>query len=289
MINKKILILGGNGMLGKDMINAFMNHGFKNISYTTRKTKLKNNLKYIRLNIDKNIEPKIHKLKKLKFDIIINCIGIIKPRINENDIKSFEDTINVNALFPHKLANILNTNTKIFQITTDCVFSGDKGMYDENSKYDASDLYGMSKSLGEVKTNNLYNIRCSIIGRELSTSYSLVEWFLSQKNKKVNGFKDHLWNGVSTIVYSNLICSIIVNMIKIPNNLHIMPKDIVSKYKLLQIFEANFKNNVTVIPFISKSKIDRTLSTKFKKINNEIWNKSIYKKKLSINEIVKTI
>ncbi len=276
-------------MLGKDMISAFINHGFKNISYTTRSTKLNNNLKHLKFNIDKNMESKIQKLKKLKFDIVINCIGIVKPRIIENSIKSIEETLNVNTLFPHKLASILNNKTKIFQITTDCVFSGSKGNYDENSKYDASDLYGMSKSLGEVKYNNLYNVRCSIIGREINTSYSLVEWFLSQKNKKVNGFKDHLWNGVSTIVYSNLLCSIILHMIKIPNNLHILPKDKVSKYKLLQIFENHFKNNVTVIPFVSKSKIDRTLSTKFKNINNEIWNKSIYKKKLSINEIVKTI
>lgn len=296
MFNKKILILGGNGMLGKDMVNAFIKNGFKNITYTTRDKPLKineiknnKNVYFLKFNIDKNVESKLKKIDKLNFDIIINCIGVVKPRINQNNIESLKEAITVNSIFPHTLRNILNKNTLIFQIATDCVFSGKIGKYNENSLHDADDLYGKSKSLGEVNALNFFNLRCSIIGEELKNKYSLVEWYLSNQNKKINGFKDHYWNGVSTNVFSNLICSIIINKIKIPNVLHLTPKNSVSKFNLLRYLENRYKKNVVIKPFISKNPINRTLSTLFENVNNEIWNKSIYLKKITIKEIVNTI
>lgn len=296
MFNKKILILGGNGMLGKDMVNAFIKNGFKNITYTTRDKPLKineikknKNVYFLKFNIDKNVESKLKKIDKLNFDIIINCIGVVKPRINQNNIESLKEAITVNSIFPHTLRNILNKNTLIFQIATDCVYSGKIGKYNENSLHDADDLYGKSKSLGEVNALNFFNLRCSIIGEELKNKYSLVEWYLSNQNKKINGFKDHYWNGVSTNVFSNLICSIIINKIKIPNVLHLTPKNSVSKFNLLKYLENRYKKNVVIKPFISKNPINRTLSTLFENVNNEIWNKSIYLQKITIKEIVNTI
>lgn len=293
--NKKILILGGNGMLGKDMIRAFINNDFKNITYSTRKKPLdrkflKNkNVKFLKLSIDEKIEKNISKFLKNKFEIVINCIGIVKPRINEEKFTSFKNTINVNSLFPKILQDSMNKKTKIYQIATDCVYSGKEGHYDEKSYHDANDLYGKSKSLGEINASNFYNLRCSIIGKELNNKYSLVEWFLSNKNMPVNGFVDHHWNGVSTTVFSNLVCSIIINKIKIPNNFHIVPKNIVTKYSLLKYLNKRFENNSQVSPFKSKFKINRTLSTIFNEINDEMWNKSIYGKKMSIKEIVNTL
>ena len=140
-----------------------------------------------------------------------------------------------------------------------------------------------------MKALNFFNLRCSIIGKELNNKYSLVEWFLSNKNKTINGFKDHFWNGVSTVVFSNLVCSIIINNIKIPNNMHIIPKNKVSKYDLLNYLNKKFNNNTKINAHVSNLKINRTLSTLFKGINDELWNKSIYGKKMSIKEIVNTI
>lgn len=296
MLNKKILILGGNGMLGKDMINAFIKNGFQNITYTTRDKPLnidniKNHKKiyFLKLKIDKNIKSKLKKIDKSNFDIIINCIGIVKPRINQNNLESIKDAITVNSIFPHTLRYIINKNTLIYQIATDCVYSGKTGKYNEISLHDADDIYGKSKSLGEVNAFNFYNLRCSIIGEELKNKYSLVEWYLSNRNKQINGFKDHYWNGVSTNVFSNLICSIIINKIKIPKVLHLVPKNIVSKYNLLKYLENRYRRNVKIKPYISKNPINRTLSTSFEKINSEIWNKSIYSQKKTIKEIVNTI
>ena len=282
-------------MLGKDMIKAFLVNGFIDVTYTTRDKPLNNilllnkNVKFIKLNIIENIEKFISKIKKYNFEIIVNCIGVIKPRINENDLLSFKNTLYVNSIFPKILQNSLSKKTKIFQIATDCVYSGKKGNYNEISYHDADDLYGKSKSLGEIKASNFFNLRCSIIGQELKNKYSLVEWFLSNNNKTIKGYKNHYWNGVSTAVFSNLVCSIIINNIKIPNNIHIIPKDKVTKYDLLKYLNEKFNNNSKINPHISDLKINRTLSTLFKEINNELWNKSIYGKKMSIKEIVNTI
>ena len=184
MLKKKILIMGGDGMLGKDMVIAFKKNQFQNISFTTRNKNLNKNksdkkIRHLYLDINKNIDKNLDILNKHKFDIIVNCIGIIKPRISENDPRSIENALLVNSLFPHKLRKAMDPKCKIFQIATDCVFSGNNGNYTESSFHDATDIYGKSKSLGEVKSENFFNIRSSIIGIELKYKYSLLEWYLS--------------------------------------------------------------------------------------------------------------
>ena len=88
---------------------------------------------------------------------------------------------------------------KIYQIATDCVYDGSNKLYSENSLHNPLDVYGKSKSLGEVDNKNFFNIRASIIGKEIKNHKSLYDWFRNQnKNSKVNGFTNHLWNGITT-------------------------------------------------------------------------------------------
>ena len=227
-----------------------------------------------------------------KNDIIINCIGKIKPFINENNLNQIEAAIKVNSMFPLLLSKMIKIkNVKIYQIATDCVFSGSDGNYNEMSKHDALDVYGKSKSLGEVNIKNFFNIRASIIGKELDTKNSLVEWFLSnEKKEKIFGFKDHLWNGVTTSVFSQILYTIINEKINIPNNFHLVPKDKVSKYKLMQFLKNYYGfKDLKIIRKNSNNKINRVLETSHKLVNNEIWLKTKYKKKLSIKEIISTL
>ena len=227
-----------------------------------------------------------------KNDIIINCIGKIKPFINENNLDQISAAIKVNSLFPFELSKIIkHKKAKIYQIATDCVFSGDKGNYDEISKHDALDVYGKTKSLGEINKKNFFNIRVSIIGKELKSKNSLVEWFLSNKNKdKIFGFSNHLWNGVTTNVFAEILYTIISKKIKIPNNVHIVPKDKVNKYQLMNYLKYHFDFlNLKVIKKNSNMTINRVLNTKHKAINNKIWISSKFKKKLKIREIVSTV
>ena len=295
-----IIILGAHGMLGWQVLNQFKDSNFnlkcqvrskKNQRTLVKKLKLNNKISFFNFDLEKDKIEVLYK-KISKNDIIINCIGKIKPFINENNLNQIEAAIKVNSMFPLLLSKMIKIkNVKIYQIATDCVFSGSDGNYNEMSKHDALDVYGKTKSLGEVNIKNFFNIRASIIGKELDTKNSLVEWFLSnEKKEKIFGFKDHLWNGVTTSVFSQILYTIINEKINIPNNFHLVPKDKVSKYKLMQFLKNYYGfKDLKIIRKNSNNKINRVLETSHKLVNNEIWLKTKYKKKLSIKEIISTL
>lgn len=293
---KKFLILGSTGMLGSEVLKVFSDMANYKIYTNIRNYSLK---KFFRINNLLKItffkfdaqKDSLNKLKKYitKDTIIINCIGVIKPYINENNQDSVLNAIQINSLFPYKL-NLKFSKNKIYQIATDCVFSGKKGLYNEMNSHDAEDVYGKSKSLGEVNNKNFYNIRTSIIGKELNSSKSLYEWFVSQKkNSKINGFKNHLWNGLTTKAFAKVLISIIENNIKIPNNIHIMPKNLISKFEMLNIFKRICKKEIVIKGVNAEIKVNRTLSTNYPKLVKKIWEGTSYKKIPKIEEIILNI
>ncbi len=281
---KNILILGSTGMLGSEVLKVFSQKSNYSIStnirnkkhnFLLKKNKIQN-VRYFKFDLNKN---KVDILKKyLKSDtIIINCIGIIKPHINEKDNSSVTNAINVNSIFPYTLFKKFSSRNVIYQIATDCVFSGKKGNYTEDDKHDANDVYGKSKSLGEVVGKNFFNLRTSIIGKELNSNKSLYEWFMSQKNSSViNGFSNHLWNGVTTKAFAKVLISIIDNKIKLPSTIHIIPRDKISKYKMLELFRKYNGKEIILKRINAEIKINRTLKTIYPKILDEIWRQSEY-------------
>ncbi len=191
-MKKKVLVLGAAGMLGIEVIRELLN---KNIDlYTTirNSSDIKKIKKYLKSDISKikfynfKIERSYKaKLKKIvqKKDYVVNCIGVIKPYIVENNSESLKNALNVNSIFPYVLNSYVKKSVMIFQIATDCVYDGTEGKYNENDSHNAKDIYGKSKSLGEVKSENFFNIRCSIIGKEIKNFKSLLCWFINQKKK----------------------------------------------------------------------------------------------------------
>jgi dTDP-4-dehydrorhamnose reductase len=300
---KRILIFGSTGMLGSEVLKVFAKEKNFIVSATYKNKKSLNILK-------KNFNLFLmNKIKFIKFDVtnyknkslkeclgnnqhIINCIGVIKPYIDEKNKKS-RNALLVNSIFPHNLNEINKSheNAKIYQIATDCVFSGKEGNYLENSEHDALDIYGKTKSLGEVNDKNFFNIRCSIIGNEIGNYKSLVEWFKMQKiNTKINGFSNHLWNGITTYVFAEIIKTIILKKIYIPNLIHIVPKNKISKFELLKLFKKIFnRKDITIKKILSNKKTDRTLGTIHYSSNKLIWKKSIFKKCLNMKDIADTL
>ena len=69
----------------------------------------------------------------------------------------------------------------IIQLSTDCVFSGKKGMYIEKDSPDADDIYGRSKIMGELNYKKALTLRKSTIGFELENNHGLFEWWLNSK------------------------------------------------------------------------------------------------------------
>lgn len=295
---KSILVLGSTGMLGYGVLSSLVKYKNIKIEATIRSKKklyeIKKKYPYNKIK-DFHILDVLKDQKKMidqllsRYDIIINCIGVIKPEINLSSSKSIKNAFYINSIFPVTLKNsALKHKIKIFQIATDCVFSGKKGKYNELSKHDDVDIYGISKSMGEIKNNNFFNLRTSIVGRECLTKKSLIEWFLNQKNS-VNGYENHSWNGITTKAFGEYLYAIINNNIDIPNMLHVIPKNTVNKYQLLKIFQKKYKSKLKVNRYKPKIKIDRTLATIHKNLNNIIWKKTIFKSKPSIEKMVSKI
>jgi dTDP-4-dehydrorhamnose reductase len=193
-----------------------------------------------------------------RFDYVINCIGIIKPFVEKVGIAN---TILINSVFPHQLADWCYANdTKFIHITTDCVFSGKKGCYTEEDVHDVMDVYGRSKSMGEPVANAM-TIRTSIIGEEVHNNASLVEWAKSMKGKSVNGFTNHLWNGVTTKQYAR-ICSTIMERGLYDHGLfHAFSPSAVTKWGLLMILNDRFELGLDIVKVQAGSGVDRTLGT----------------------------
>jgi len=190
-------------------------------------------------------------------DLVINCIGVIKPMIEKNTPL---DVLRVNSIFPHNLAKLCKSkNVKLIHVATDCVYSGKKGKYNENDYFDADDLYGISKNGGDGA--GCMVLRTSFVGPENGRSRSLLEWAFSQKGKKVNGFTNHWWNGVSSLYFAEIIEKIINENLYTEGIHHIYSPDTVTKLELLQIFNRVFGLDLTISPAEAAEKCDRSLAS----------------------------
>ena len=210
MINrKKIFILGASGMLGHTVFLNFLNNKKFTTFGTVRKKnifklkRINKNIIYLNLKNFKKLEISISKIKP---DFIINCAGVIKQKINSNKNK---DIYLINSVLPNFINSISNKyNFKFIQISTDCVFNGKKGKYNEKDKKNATDIYGLSKRIGEVDSENCITLRSSIIGHELNSPKSLLEWFLSQR-LEIFGYKNAFFSGLTTTEMSRILEKII--------------------------------------------------------------------------------
>lgn len=234
---KKVLILGASGMAGHVIYNYLQAQDDLQVIGTTYSNFLNNEC--ILLNIFDTQEVE-NVLKKVNPDIVINCVGIL---IKESNIRP-DKTIFCNAFFPHFLKKITkDINAKLIHISTDCVFSGKKGFYSESDIKDAVDIYGLSKSLGEIEDNYNLTIRTSIIGPELKKNgEGLFHWFMNQ-NKIINGYKSNFWSGVTTLELAKFIRWVLNHPIN--GLVHLTNGEPISKYDLLQ--KINFIYNRRVI------------------------------------------
>lgn len=196
-------------------------------------------------------------------EIVINAVGIVKQLPSSKDTIR---TLTVNSIFPHRLNELASEfGFRLFCISTDCVFDGIKGNYAESDLPNATDLYGKSKNLGEVVSENSVTLRTSIIGRELMTSHSLVEWFLANKGKSVKGFANAIYSGFPTIVFADIIKNLIFEHPKLSGLYHVS-SDPINKYNLLKLLNKQLGANIE-IERDEDFKIDRSLdSTKFRNL-----------------------
>jgi dTDP-4-dehydrorhamnose reductase len=183
-------------------------------------------------------------LRQIHPSVVINCIGVTK---HLKTAKNPFTSISVNSLLPHEIAKYCSEiQAKLVQISTDCVFSGKKGNYDESDLPDSTDLYGKSKVLGEVVDENHLTIRTSTIGHEKFTKFGLLEWFLTQHDQ-CNGFRNAFFSGLTTIELARVIKDILIANQDLNGLYHVGGKAI-SKFDLLEIIREVYQKEIHINP-----------------------------------------
>jgi dTDP-4-dehydrorhamnose reductase len=179
---------------------------------------------------------------KIRPDIVINCIGLVKQLSEANDPVA---AIPMNSLFPHRLARLCGlANTRLVHISTDCVFSGARGMYTEADISDAKDLYGRSKFLGEVDYPHAITLRTSIIGHEMGGTRSLIGWFLAQTNC-VKGYKRAIFSGLPTVELARVIRDHVIPHPELHGLYHVSTEPI-SKFELLTLVGQTYAKTIDI-------------------------------------------
>ena len=258
----KILIFGISGMLGSTLYKYFsLNKKYSVIGVLRNSSKEKYFKNYLNSEIvqfkeydNPNLLEKF--LSDKNPDIVINSIGVIKQIIS--NIPSYE-SLYINSYFPHRLAKLSQIlNFRLLHFSTDCIFDGVKGSYKESDQASPKDYYGLTKLLGEINTNESITLRTSIIGHEVSSSLSLIDWFLSSKDA-VRGYKKAIYSGIPTFEIAKILDKYVIPNKSLGGIYHLSSSPI-SKYDLLNLVAKIYKHNIPIIPdtnFI----IDRSLNS----------------------------
>jgi dTDP-4-dehydrorhamnose reductase len=250
----RLLILGGTGMLGHKVLQHALTQPVDTFC-TIRGCLAGSGLDRLGLDLPSNaVVPGIDAmnwdevhgvLRDLHPDAVVNCVGIVKQR---SEAKAAIPSLTVNALLPHRLAEALAPwGGRLVHISTDCVFSGRRGSYSETDVPDAEDLYGRSKLLGEVATDNALTLRTSMIGRELREHRSLLDWLLQQQGKTIKGFRRALYSGLTTNELSRVILKVVQEHAGL-TGLHQVTSNTISKYDLLRLIVDTFGLDIQVEP-----------------------------------------
>lgn len=274
----KVLVLGSTGMIGSATTRYITEQGVEVVEVNRRGIAIieTNNV----IKFDYANEP-----IDLLFDaidknfVIINCIGLIKHLLGNHLFQNTYKSIHVNSLFPVSLIEQASIRgIRVIQPGTDCVFKGNQGGYSESSDKDATDLYGLSKILGEVRSEYLTNIRVSVIGNEITKHIELLDWLITQERDiSVPGYTNQYWNGVTSLQLAKVFYYLTISDKIGPGNYHLVPRNILSKYDILKIIANKWNRSDLIIkPVVLEQPIDRSLNTDSPNSNLTLWRGAGY-------------
>lgn len=244
----RVLVLGAGGMLGHKLLQRLSQD--HDVAGAVRAAAVAPDLKRVLGGIrvltgvdGTNLDTVEAALREHKPEVVFNCIGVIKQ------LKEAKDpiiSIETNSLLPHRIAKACAAHGAHFvHFSTDCVFSGREGNYTEGSVSDCIDLYGRTKYLGEVTATGALTIRTSIIGRELRSPISLVDWFLCQRAGRIKGFAGAIYTGLTTNAMADLMAKLLAEA-PVIEGLWQVSADPISKYDLLNILNDVYQAGVTI-------------------------------------------
>lgn len=263
MGTRKVLILGGTGMLGHTLFIQLSKAAHLEVYATIR------NPAPVSRRFPPELTGKIidhvdaydfaavtRAIDAVQPDVVINCIGLIKQLPAAGDPQA---AISINALLPHRISSACRAvGARMIHISTDCVFDGKKGNYKESDHACATDLYGRTKFLGEVSYPHCVTLRTSIIGHELKGKVGLIEWFLARE-EAVRGFTNAIYTGFPTVEMAHIIKDFVIPNPDLEGVYHVS-SDPITKYDLLKLVAQRYVKQIAIEPY-PDVKLDRSLDS----------------------------
>lgn len=245
----RVLVLGVSGMLGNAMFRVLGQAPNVQVSGTARSESTRRYFEpalaeQILTGIDvENQDALVHVFAQVRPEVVINCVGLVKQLADAEDPLV---ALPINALLPHRLARLCSVaGARLVHISTDCVFAGTVGNYTESSVSDATDVYGKSKYLGEVRYPHTLTLRTSIIGHELNSAHGLVGWFLSQE-RSVKGYTRAVFSGLPTVELSKVVRDVVLPRPDLHGLYHVAAAPI-DKCSLLKIVAQVYGKKIEIV------------------------------------------
>jgi dTDP-4-dehydrorhamnose reductase len=258
----RVLVLGVSGMLGNAVLRFFAQSNIYSVLGSARSPVLLRLLppelrEQVICGVDVESADSLMRLfTQTRPDVVINCIGLVKQLAEADDPLV---AIPINALLPHRLARLCDVaGARLIHMSTDCVFSGVRGMYREQDVSDAKNLYGRSKYLGELDYPHTVTLRTSIIGHELSSAHGLVGWFLAQQGP-VKGYTRAIFSGLPTVELARVMRDFVLPNADLRGLYHVSAEPI-NKFELLKLVAQAYGRTIDITPD-DKLVIDRSLDS----------------------------
>lgn len=275
-MRNKVLVLGSTGLIGHQVFNYLQSTAQYDLHDFVYRKKLREDS----MILDARDEERFfNAIKDISPNFIVNCIGILINAARDN----LENAIFLNAYMPHRLARLADSlDAKLIHISTDCVFSGDKGTaYLEGDFKDGSDNYSKTKGLGEIISKNHLTLRTSVVGPELKNNgEELFHWFMNQSGT-ISGYTKSIWSGVTTIELARAVeCSMRRDITGLH---HVTNNSSINKYDLLNLFKKHTGKDINISPVDGKKQDKSFIDTR------ELLDFQIPSYDLMVSEMVELI
>lgn len=286
----KVLILGGTGMIGSGLARAFAERDY-DVRITNRSGNPIADLPAVKVSRFDALTDDLGQLlaQVSPGDYVINCIGLVKAQIDDSSRASRDKAVALNTEFPSRLAAIAEAkDLRVIQMATDCVYSGISSSHTESAPHDAHDVYGKTKSLGEVPSPAVMNLRVSVIGHG---TQGLYHWVASQPTgASIQGYTDHIWNGISSASYGRILVGLVAHSLFKAGVQHIVPADSIDKDALVRLIASHEgRADLQIVAKKSGKAVDRTLATEQPDFNQKLWAAAGYSSIPTIAQLVAEI
>lgn len=246
----KVLVIGASGMIGSTVLRVLSEQRGWEVFGTVRDDSVKQFFSAsignrLRSGVDvEHHDSLVRILDQIRPEVVVNCAGLTKHKPGAEDPLV---SIPINTLMPHRLARLCKlVGVRLIHVSTDCVFSGDKGGYVEDDCPDARDVYGRSKAFGEVRDSHAITLRTSTIGHELQSQFGLLDWFLSQEGR-CKGYTRAVFSGLPTVVFARVVRDVVIPHTELSGLYHIAAKPII-KADLLELIAEVYGKTIDIVP-----------------------------------------